>query len=186
MNYQNSSKQRVYYDLLTRVGNNGKYQIKAMMIFFMIALLGASTFFVSTYLFYQQPYLCNGVQSTACSKHVCSLPPSQRTQYQSPHIISTLGNQNTNFNCQSINSVTTMIEAILLGGSIGLFLGVVVADYLGRKNTVLFSLLAALLGNIVVLVFSNIKIKCIGLFLWGLGAEVSFTVSASYITEIVA
>lgn len=79
-----------------------------------------------------------------------------------------------------------MMEAILLGGSIGLFLGVVVAGYLGRKNTVLLSLLAALVGNIIVLIFSNIKIRCIGLFLWGLGAEVSYTVSASYITEIVA
>ena len=152
----------------------------------MISLLGASTFFVNTYLFYQQPYVCNGVQSTACNQHVCSLPPAQRVHYQSPQTISTLGNRNTDFNCQSISSVTTMMEAILLGASIGLFLGVVVSDYLGRKNTVLFSMLTTLVGIIIVLVFGSIKLKCIGLFLCGLGAELSFTVSASYITEIVA
>ena len=148
----------------------------------MISLLGSSTFFVNTYLFYQEPYICKGVSSTACTQYVCNLPPSQRLKHTSSTNIKTLANQNVNSNCQSASNVTTMMEALLLGAWVGLFLSLIISDYAGRKNTILSSMLMVVLGIILVLVFTNIYVRFIGLFLWGLGAEVSFTVSANYIT----
>jgi hypothetical protein len=64
----------------------------AMLIFIAASLVGSSTFFVNAYLFYQQPFSCNGVQSPSCTQHVCTLPLGQQQQYLPPQEISTLGN----------------------------------------------------------------------------------------------
>lgn len=42
------------------------------------------------------------------------------------------------------------------------------------------------IGIALIMAFSNIELKCLGLVLWGAGAEISFVIGASYITEIVA
>ena len=54
----NNQDNRVAQWLLSRVGNQGKYQQLSLTIFLVISLLGSSTFFVNTYLFYQPPYKC--------------------------------------------------------------------------------------------------------------------------------
>jgi hypothetical protein len=77
----NSRDPRVYYNLLTRVGSEGAYQRHTICIFVLIGLIASSTFFINTYLFYQQQYVCNGHQSSHCDTYVCSLPYSQRKQY---------------------------------------------------------------------------------------------------------
>lgn len=75
-----------------------------------------------------------------------------------------------------------MQEAMLLGASLGLFAGVIISDAIGRRLTVLFSLLCSIVGILVIVTIDNIKIKCIGLVLWGSGAEISFTLLFSYLT----
>ena len=63
-----------------------------------------------------------------------------------------------------------MMEALLLGASLGLFVGMSLSDVLGRKNTVLISMLLSCIGVAMIMIFANIELKCIGLVLWGGGA----------------
>lgn len=49
----------------------------------------------------------------------------------------------------------------------------------------LFSLFFTAFGILLVLVVDNIKIKCVGLVIWGSGAEIAFTLLFPYVTEIV-
>jgi MFS family permease len=72
-----------------------------------------------------------------------------------------------------------------LGASVGLFIGVIVSDAIGRRSTMLFSLFFTAFGILLVLVVDNIKIKCVGLVIWGSGAEIAFTLLFPYVTEIV-
>lgn len=79
-----------------------------------------------------------------------------------------------------------MQEAMLLGASLGLFAGVLISDAIGRRLTMLFSMLFSVLGMLMILGVENIKIKCVGLVLWGSGAEIAYTLLFPYVTEIVS
>lgn len=78
-----------------------------------------------------------------------------------------------------------MQEAILLGASVGLFVGVIISDAIGRRLSMLISLVFTIFGILLVLIFESIKIKCIGLVIWGSGSEIAFTLLFPYVTEIV-
>ena len=56
-----SDEGRIFYELLGRVGKDGAYQTRLSIIVYFLALIASSSFFINPYLFYQQPYLCNGV-----------------------------------------------------------------------------------------------------------------------------
>lgn len=99
--------------------------------------------------------------------------------------VKTLANFNGDNRCETLHDVTAMQEAMLLGASLGLFAGVIISDAIGRKLTILFSLFFSVLGILITVGFGNIKIKCIGLILWGSGAEIAYTLLFSYVTEIV-
>ena len=60
------------------------------------------------------------------------------------------------------------------------------SDILGRKKALLSAMVGTCIGIALIMAFSNIELKCLGLVLWGAGAEISFVIGASYITEIVA
>ncbi len=63
-----------------------------------------------------------------------------------------------------------MQEAMLLGASLGLFIGVLISDAIGRRLTIIYSMVFTVVGILLVLVINSIKIKCIGLVMWGSGA----------------
>lgn len=53
------SDERIYYNILKRVGVYGNYQINLLRIIYVITVISASTFFVVPFLFYQDAYSCN-------------------------------------------------------------------------------------------------------------------------------
>lgn len=59
---------------------------------------------------------------------------------------------------------------MLLGASLGLFIGVLISDAIGRRLTIIYSMVFTVVGILIVLVINSIKIKCIGLVMWGSGA----------------
>lgn len=59
---------------------------------------------------------------------------------------------------------------MLLGASLGLFIGVLISDAIGRRLTIIYSMVFTVVGILLVLVINSIKIKCIGLVMWGSGA----------------
>jgi hypothetical protein len=65
--------ERIYFGLLKRVGSYGDYQKNILGIFSLVSGLGAATFFINPYLFFQDPYVCeDGISN--CQQYVCSLP----------------------------------------------------------------------------------------------------------------
>lgn len=59
---------------------------------------------------------------------------------------------------------------MLLGASLGLFIGVLISDAIGRRLTIIYSMVFTVVGILLVLAINSIKIKCIGLVMWGSGA----------------
>jgi MFS family permease len=82
--------------------------------------------------------------------------------------------------------VTLMQEGTLIGGSIGVVLGVIFSDAIGRRTTILSSMVMALAGILISLTVPVIELRIVGLLMWGAGSDISFAVAASSITEIVA
>jgi MFS family permease len=181
-----SNDNRVYYNLLSRVGNEGPYQRKAMCIFVLIGIVTTSTFFVNPYLFYQQPYICRGQQSSSCNRYVCSLPPAQRKQFEAPITVTTLGNYRGDYMCDPISVVSTMNEVILIGAGLGVVVVLAISDALGKKKTVFYALIMAVVGVLITVLAPLSVLKDIGLVIWGAGADIAFAVAAGYITEVVS
>ena len=65
-------------------------------------------------------------------------------------------------------------------------MGMTLSDILGRKKAILSAMAGTCIGIALIMAFRNIELNCLGLVLWGAGAEISFVIGASYITEIVA
>ena len=66
--------QRMFHDLLHKVGDKGFYQIMMVACCAIINFEVGVTTFVNTFLFYQNPYEC-GAEIENCANYVCSLPP---------------------------------------------------------------------------------------------------------------
>ena len=60
---------------------------------------------------------------------------------------------------------------------VGLF-----SDAIGRKKTVLYSMILSVIGILVIAFIPDVIVKCIGFVLWGIGSDISFAVVASYLT----
>jgi hypothetical protein len=73
--------ERVFYELLVRVGAIGKYQYICLIIWATIYMLSASVLFFNPFLFYQAPYSCPGLSPTDCYNMVCSLPNYMRNDF---------------------------------------------------------------------------------------------------------
>ena len=56
------------------------------------------------------------------------------------------------------------------------------SDAIGRKKTLFYSMIIAVVGIVMILVFNNLVAKCIGLFLWGIGSDIIFPVGASFLS----
>ena len=168
------------------MGNDGKYQTRVALIVYSIALIASSSFFINPYLFYQQPYQCNGVQSAHCTQHVCSLPLAQRQQYLTSPQINSLGNNHPSYFCGGIGTVLFMEEGILVGASVGILIAIFFSDTIGRRKLMLTLLVIALVGIALTVLVPSPWIKFIGLVLWGSGSQVTFAVSLTILIDSVA
>jgi len=75
---------------------------------------------------------------------------------------------------------------MLLGASLGLFAGILFTDFFGRRLIILASIATTIVGLLMVVAIEDIKVKCVGLVLWGGGSEVYFSVLYTYIGESVS
>ena len=60
------------------------------------------------------------------------------------------------------------------------------SDVVGRRTTILFSLIITVIGIAIALVFSDYIVKSIGILFWGTGADIIFAIGFTYVTEIIA
>ena len=64
----------------------------------------------------------------------------------------------------------------------GLLLGILFADFCGKKLTIVFSMIIMVLGLIIIVIVDSMTVKCLGLILWGAGAKISFSLLFAYVT----
>jgi hypothetical protein len=60
-NVDEEASQRIFYNLLLRVGAIGRYQYISLIIWATIFMISGSTTFFNPFLLYQTPYKCNGL-----------------------------------------------------------------------------------------------------------------------------
>jgi hypothetical protein len=66
--------ERMFYNLMLRIGAIGKYQYVSLFIWAIIFMTSASIVFFNPFLFYQAPYTCSGLTQNESFDLVCSLP----------------------------------------------------------------------------------------------------------------
>lgn len=92
--------ERLFYNLLLRVGALGKYQYISLIIWSIPYMLAASVIFFNPLLFYQAPYNCADLNASQCDTHVCSLPQELRNPYL-PHGQDTLIDRFGDYRCEN-------------------------------------------------------------------------------------
>ena len=76
-----------------------------------------------------------------------------------------------------------MQESIFSGALFGVVLVGIFSDIIGRKKTILYSMILAFVGILMIAFIPNMIVMCIGFVFWGIGSDISFAVGASsYIT----
>lgn len=80
--------------------------------------------------------------------------------------------------------IGTLITIVLIGGLIGGLCAGYFSEKIGRKKTILYSLVGFLIGGILTVISQNIKMFLIGRLVMGLGLGSIFLVGAIYIIEI--
>ena len=70
----------------------------------------------------------------------------------------------------------------MLGPPIGLMLGVLFTECLGRKGTILVALAIASMGALVTVLLEGVGLRSVGLLLWGLGSETAFSIVFNIVT----
>lgn len=80
--------------------------------------------------------------------------------------------------------IGTLITIVLVGGLIGGFLAGYFSEKIGRKKTILYSLLGFLIGGFITTFSLNIEMFMLGRLAMGLGLGSIFLVGAIYVIEI--
>ena len=60
------------------------------------------------------------------------------------------------------------------------------SDFIGRRKTILYSLVISVVGIFMLVVMKDLVLRCIGLMFWGIGTDIIFPVGVTYIMEIIA
>ena len=76
-----------------------------------------------------------------------------------------------------------MEEGILVGASLGIIVGVMFSDIVGRRKTLLVAIGLGLLGVIITVVGVTPWLKFIGLVFWGSAADITFGMSLTILLD---
>ena len=77
-----------------------------------------------------------------------------------------------------------MEESMILGGSVGVIMSLSLSDKIGRRRTILTSIIFTLIGIILITLTKSVEVISLGLLLWGAGGDTTFSALTSYITEV--
>ena len=79
----------------------GPYQVRMIFFLTIINYLAGGLFIISPYLFYQDPYECEGMSKDACFEQVCTLSPLERESYIPPPSIKSIANHFGDYRCHT-------------------------------------------------------------------------------------
>ena len=75
-----------------------------------------------------------------------------------------------------------MEESMLFGGSVGVIVVLSLSDAIGRRRTILSSIVLTIIGILLITISNSIEIVSLGLLLWGAGGDITFAALTSFIT----
>jgi MFS family permease len=96
-----------------------------------------------------------------------------------------LANAFGDMHCENMGSLTAMQTAMISGSFVGIIIGLFLTEQFGRKMTTVYTLGVAIFGLFVIMISGGTGMACLGLFLFGTGAEISYTMVFTIVTEIV-
>ena len=73
--------ERVFFNLLSKVGTIGKYQTITVVFWSIVSYLCGGLMFIVPFLLYQDPYDCGDLLTSNCKETVCAMDPADRLQY---------------------------------------------------------------------------------------------------------
>jgi MFS family permease len=153
-----------------------------MTFIFIVGMQASACFLVNPYLFYEQPFDC-APDIQDCKQHVCQLPLELRAPYTpAPDGRLSLANQFGDFRCEGASYVTLLNSSIILGSVIGIFSAIFFTEWLGRKGTMVVSLILSLIGLGVIYIYSQTA-AVIGVFLYGAGLDIAYSSVFTFVTE---
>ena len=188
---EDHQSERSYYKLIDAVGSTGKYQTIISILACILCGLNGFMALGTPYNFAVAPYTSCPKQYegiTKCTEYVCSLPPNQRPQYQQPQIrqLSTLGTQFGDYHCEASDTLDEAIGVYVFGGIIGVLITCSLADNIGRRSTLLVSLLSGVIGHVVIQFSSSLSQVSVGMFLLGFGLDSSFNLCICILSEVLS
>ena len=128
--------------IIVEVGDNGRYQTSILILSIILILEIGIVLNGAFYTFAVAPYSQCPAPHTGiskCTKYVCSLPQSQRAQYENPQIASlkTLGNAFGNYHCSKSYQISFAIGLLWIGAVVGATVASLIADNFGRRITLI-------------------------------------------------
>ncbi|XP_044733264.1 facilitated trehalose transporter Tret1-like [Chrysoperla carnea] len=90
----------------------------------------------------------------------------------------------TNIEMDNTGGISWIASSIKLGGIFGPFLGSFLADYCGRKTTILLAALPLLIAWIIISVANKVYQLCLAELISGVAVQISFSILPIYIGEI--
>ena len=96
-----------------------------------------------------------------------------------------LANQYGDFRCEGGSFVTLLNSSIILGSVIGIFSAIFFTEWLGRRGTMIVSLVVSIVGLCVTFIESQTA-AVIGVFLYGAGLDISYSSVFTFVTEFFA
>jgi MFS family permease len=96
-----------------------------------------------------------------------------------------LANQFGDFRCEGSSYVTLLNSSIILGSVIGIFSAIFFTEWLGRRGTMIVSLIISIIGLCITFFWSQTAVV-IGVFLYGAGLDISYSSVFTFVTEFFA
>ena len=171
------------------MGDSGTYQNIISVVILIIAMEASVIAEGNPYLFAVAPYTnCpephKGI--TLCTQYACSLPFSQRAQFENKQIaqLKTLGNSFGVFQCQKSSIVNFAKGASFLGAVIGFSVTGIIADNYGRRKILIILQTIGTFGFLLVLFAPDIYVVALGMFLAAAGVQSSYGIAFSVLKEV--
>jgi MFS family permease len=173
-------------DLLPAVGNWGRYQAVVIIISSFLALQNGMIYITSGYNYAVAPYSqCPAPHQgvSLCTQYVCSLPYSQRAQYENPQIayLTTLGNQFGDYHCQREYQISVAMGLVWVGALVGAVIFTIIADNNGRRIAMLLTQLLNVVGLTITLLSPTLLMADFGMLILGASLASSFTIALCFL-----
>ena len=157
------SSNKIFHHLLAQAGDEGRYQVIALVACFILTVEITSISILNSFLFYQDPYQCPSIIDN-CHEYVCALPTEQQLTYVNPESSSMLSRFG-NFRCETGGEPMTSQTIIYAGAVVSPLIAALLLKHLKQRQLFLLVLVVSIVGMTITLLSETLLMATIGLFL---------------------